>query len=197
MTFFDDLFCGMEQYRPDYPFGTPMPLVIPVIPTPKGLVEKKKWIFEYSFLYTTTEKSVYIGKQVLEEGSYVWHNALKFFMDKELKFPIEMSLNAMLENLTYEVDGENIQLKEIVENLEVGKRFSWVLYGSFIHPLNDVLTELEILTPDFLTCKLKMSHPLKSGGKFKVLFTLTKTEALKPPYVAFGIKGRGKRTGTS
>jgi hypothetical protein len=170
---------------------------VPIIEVPKGIVTKKKWVFEYSFLYTTTEKSVHVGSKVLEEGAYVWFNALNFFMDKELKYPIELSLNAMLENLTYEVDGENIVLREIVENLAVGELFSWIIHGSFIHPLGDSLTKLEILTPEFLTCKIKMPFSLKSGSKFKVLFTLKKPKVFKPPYASFGIKGKGRRNGTS
>jgi hypothetical protein len=141
---------------------------VPIIEVPKGIVTKKKWVFEYSFLYTTTEKSVHVCSKVLEEGAYVWFNALNFFMDKELKYPIELSLNAMLENLTYEVDGENIVLREIVENLAVGELFSWIIHGS-----------------------------LKSGSKFKVLFTLKKPKVFKPPYASFGIKGKGRRNGTS
>jgi hypothetical protein len=194
---------GIEQYRVDFPFGSRAPIVpIPIIPTPtKGLIIKKKHcVFEYSFLYTTAEKSVHIGSQVLENGSFIWANCLFTFMDLAQKYPIELSLNAMLENLVFEVDEETLQLKEIIENLEIEEQFSWVLYGKYQRPdnLGDILTNLEILSAydkDFLQVKIKPST-LKDGDSFKVLFTLKKPAQFPlPPYAPFGISGHGIRTG--
>ena len=206
MTFFDDLGVGIEQYRRDFPYGTATSVVlIPVIKeVPKGLAKKRKpWTFEYDFYFVRGVRcDVYVGSQVLEAGAYTWYQCLKFSLEKTLKYPVELSLQAMMDNVTYEVDGEHITLKEALENLEVGESFSWIIYGSFVHPLGDTLTELEILIPDamkdLLTCKIKMPHPLKSGSKLKLLFTLTKSEAMpKLPYVQFGCKGRGRRSGES
>lgn len=209
MSFFDDLMSsGLEQYHPEYPYGpTPIP-VIPPTPTPtptptKGIVTKKKWVFEYSFIYSPTEKAVFVGSKVLEFGSFTWHNAMTFFMDLERRFPVEMSLTAMLETLSFEVDNYNVSLKECLENLQLGESFAWVLYGSYKHPLGDTISDLEILVPDalksFLTCKVKPTK-LRDGSNFKVLFTFTKTKeflTLKPPYAGFGVKGTGKRMGES
>ena len=204
MTFVDDFFVGVEQYRPDFPFGTRTCIPIPVIrEAPKGLIKKKRWEFTYDFYFVRGVRcDVYVGSQVLEAGSYTWHNCLKFYLDKEMRYPVELTLDAMLQNATFEVSGESMSLKEALENLESGETFSWLVYGEYKHPFGDTILDLEILVPDamkdLLTCKIKMPHPLKSGSKLKLLFTLTKSEAMpKLPYVQFGCKGRGRRSGES
>lgn len=205
MSFFDEFMVGMEQYDPRFPFGTrTSPPPIPIIPTPAKFKEKKRWIFEYDFCYISPDQKIaYYGAVTLQEGSYIWFQALRVYLDKEKRYPVELSLDAMFQNVAYEVEGEQVTLAESLENLEVGEEISWLVYGFYQRPdaLGDVLLNLEILVPnsykDFLSCKIKPTK-LKNGSNFKVLFSLKKPAVFpKPPYVTFGIKGKGRRSGTS
>lgn len=155
----------------------------------------------------------YVGEKVLEEGAYTTYNALKYFFDKERKYPyrIPLGFNEMLESLTFEIHGEKLTLPQIIANLETGETFSWIIYASFNHPLNESMLELEILpSPDmagFLTVKINPQiseqKPLKTPSNFKLLVTFTKNSAWEEflkrgkNNVAFGIRGKGRRTGTS
>ena len=142
----------------------------------------------------------FTGQKVLEEGSFLFYNCLKFYLDKELKYPVRLSLNDMLPNVQF----EHANLLSMIANLEEGETFSWLIYGSYqrIDGLNDTITEMEIIPSKDMAgfIQTKVSKlPLKVGSKFKILFTFTMNDAfeefLKKPKanVAFGIVGRAQR----
>jgi hypothetical protein len=153
----------------------------------------------------------YVGQKVKEEGAFIWHNALRFYLDPERRFPIEFNLNSMFNFLAYEINGEKLTLPQIIQTLEEGEKFSWVIYGEFRHPIGDQMLSMEILpNPDiagFISVKINKKitekTPLKSGSNFKVLFSFTKNQYWEQflkkdrPIVSFGMKGRGRRSGTS
>jgi hypothetical protein len=147
----------------------------------------------------------YVGQKVLEEGSFLFHNCLKFYLDKNLRYPVRLSLNDMLPNIQFEVEGKTLTLFDVIGTLEKDQSFKWLIYGQYqrIDNLNDEITEMEIIPSDdmkgFITTKVSRL-PLKNGSRFKVLFTLTRNDAFekfmefsKPQNVAFGIKGRAQR----
>ena len=153
----------------------------------------------------------FVGSKVKEEGAYIWYNALKWFLDPERRYPIELNLTAMFQFLTYEVNGEKLTLPQIMQTLEDGEKFSWVIYGEFRHPIGDQMLEMEVIpNPDiagFLTVKINKQiseqKPLKSGSDFKLLFTFTKNQHWEQflkkdkPLASFGMKGKGRRMGIS
>lgn len=117
----------------------------------------------------------------------------------------------MFQNIVFEVKGEKLTLPIIIATLSENETFSWLIYATFNSPLGDSMLEMQILpNPDiegFISVKINKKitekTPLKSGSDFKVLFTFTKNEAWEQflkkerPIVSFGMKGRGRRTGTS
>lgn len=196
MTFFDPFMVGIEQYRPDFPWGCKMPFPV------KGhfipVKDRKIWIFEYDFYYMHTDRKyyVYVGEKTLEEGSYQWFNAFHWYLDPELRYRVTLSLNAMLENVTVNVKEENHTLKELLESVPENFVFRWLIYGQYNHPLKDEILNWEILTDrfPFLKATVKPTQ-LKTGDKFKILFELTKPSLAFDPKVSFGIKGRARRSG--
>jgi len=215
MTFFDGLGVGIEQYRVDFPFGTstcylPIPIIVQL---PKGLAkERKPWVFEYSFYWLSNDdKKVFIGEKVLEFGDYIFANCLKFYVDPELKYPATPDWGPMLWQVIFEINDENLSLKDMIATLDMNENAKWLLHGQFTHPLNDTITELEILIPEmfkgFLKIELKPNH-LENGDTFKLLFTFTKNDAYLGfckaieekkllRYESFGIRGKGRRSGES
>jgi hypothetical protein len=153
----------------------------------------------------------YIGEKVLTEGSFLYHNALSFYMDKERHYPIDFNFLAMWQNLMFEIDGKTITLAECIAHLSENEKFAWIIYASFNHPLGDKMFELEILpNPDiagFLTVKINKKitekNPLETPSNFKILVIFTKNDAFKQflnkgkANVAFGFQGKGQRSGTS
>jgi hypothetical protein len=153
----------------------------------------------------------YVGQKVLEEGSYIWHNCLKWFLDPERRYPVELNLDAMFQNIVFEVNGDKLTLFDVIANLENGETFSWLIYATFNSPLGDSMLEMEILPNSDIegvisvkiNKQISEQKPLKSGDNFKILVTFSKNksweEFLKKerPIVSFGLKGKGRRTGTS
>jgi hypothetical protein len=152
----------------------------------------------------------FVGSKVKEEGAYIWYNALKWYLDPERRYPIELNLNAMFQFLNYEVNGDKLTLPQIIQTLKEGEKFSWVIYGEFKHPIGDMMLEMEVIPHDdianFIDVKLPKiteKKPLKTPSNFKILFTFTKNEAWtqflrkERPLVSFGMKGKGRRSGFS
>ena len=148
----------------------------------------------------------YVGQKVKEEGSYLFHNCLKFYLDKELRYPVRLSLNDMLPNVRYEMEGiGKMGLLGALANLDDGETFNWVIYGQYVNPNNDVIIKLEVAPSkdmeNFITVKVSRL-PLKSGDKFKVLFTFTNNSYVDKFFnnpkanAAFSIMGKGQRKGT-
>lgn len=139
----------------------------------------------------------FIGEKVLEEGAFLFHNCFKFYLDKELRYPVRLSLNDILPNVQF----EHASLLSILPNLEEGESFSWVLYAQYIHPNGDTITALEIVPPkemDFIIVKVSKQN-LKSGDKFKLLFTFTQNSSVDAYFnnpksdATFGIHGKAQR----
>jgi hypothetical protein len=149
----------------------------------------------------------YTGSKVLEEGSFLFHNCLRFYLDKNLRYPVRLSLNDMFTNVQYHVEGKgNISLLGALSLLEDKETFNWVIYGQYVNTLGDVITKIEVVPSEdmkgFVNCKVS-KQKLKSGDKFKILFSFKMCKAfeefLKKPKanVAFGVSGKAQRSGTS
>jgi hypothetical protein len=185
--FVDEFNVGVLQIHQPLTIWIITPVVVPTLP--RGKSKKYPFKYEYYFAQVSSLKG-FTGAQVLQEGEYVAHNCLFYYLDVERKYPVTLTFNAMLKNLTWKMGVEYLTLENIIENLDNGESFRWIVFGEYKRPdtLGDVITNLEISIPDslqgFLKCQLNKpttNKPLKDRENFKILFEFTKNDS----YVQF------------